>query len=296
MCRATWYSSRIPLPPRMSRASAHTRRAAAAVFSLASEAAGLALLLQATQAVAEHLHPDHVGQHAGQLVLNQLEAGDGPPELGAPPGVGQGALVGGDGASERLPGDAPAGHVSTRAVSAKERANCRRCSTGARTSLRVISACHMARLAVFPPMTQNSYPSTSPGAVDDKPADGSVLVTGPDDDVVGHRTEPDPPLDSVEDPVVTREASRGLQARDIGSVVRLGEAKAPRRSQLAIFGSHPSSCSSEPSRAMVHGQSVVDGPERGQAAVGPASSIATKPLDTGMMSTSSRRGWSGNRA
>ena len=40
MCLATWYSSRIPLPPRISRASEQTSLAFLALYILASEAIG----------------------------------------------------------------------------------------------------------------------------------------------------------------------------------------------------------------------------------------------------------------
>ena len=90
--RATWWSSRMPLPPSMSRASAQTRRAADAVAQLGKRGVvqlRAALALQLRQPHAQGLHGGDVGEHVRELVLHELEAREWPAELLAAQRVGR---------------------------------------------------------------------------------------------------------------------------------------------------------------------------------------------------------------
>src|ERR1017187_1843663 len=63
-----------------------------------------AFLLELGEPGAQACGRGHVGEHADQQVLHELEAGDGPAELLALARVGEGVLVGAAGAADRLPG------------------------------------------------------------------------------------------------------------------------------------------------------------------------------------------------
>src|SRR5690606_6456702 len=65
----------------------------------------LAVILQLRDAHAHGRRRRHGRQRIGELLLHELERGDGPAELLTRAGVGHRALIGADGDAERLPGD-----------------------------------------------------------------------------------------------------------------------------------------------------------------------------------------------
>ena len=192
--RATWFSSRIPLPPRMSRASATIARALAAWFILASEAMPAVRRsspASSRQPQAQQLHGGDLGHHAAELVLHELEGGERLAELLALLGVGQRRLVGGERHAERAPGDRVAGagraRGRRRGTSGSPAAGSR---PGTRTPSSVISACHTARSAVLPVMTVGVEARRA--LLDEVAADVAVLAARPDDHDVGDRGVADP--------------------------------------------------------------------------------------------------------
>src|SRR5664279_4220977 len=97
----------MPLPPRMSRAMAHTRRAASPVFSLASAACSIEIRPCACSCdILVHIScmPVMSLSMCESLSWISWNRAQRAPELLTPQGVGQGGLVGGDGVAEGLPG------------------------------------------------------------------------------------------------------------------------------------------------------------------------------------------------
>src|SRR6188472_983984 len=106
MWRITWFSSRAPLPPSSSRASAITWRALRVLLSLARPAivsVSRPLSSRRGKLHAEELHAGHFGGHLDEPVLDDLEAAERLAELVALLAVGQGGLVGRDGVTEGSP-------------------------------------------------------------------------------------------------------------------------------------------------------------------------------------------------
>ena len=115
----TWYSSEMPLPPCMSRASRAISSALPQLLRLSSEIAGGAALpsssrrpSRSTRVQAER----DLGLHVGELLLHQLVGGERAAELLAVERVLPRAVPAEFGRAERAPGDAVA-----RAVEAAER-------------------------------------------------------------------------------------------------------------------------------------------------------------------------------
>ena len=114
MCCMTRFSSRMPLPPSRSRATAAIRRAARVLWYFASDAwvgrrppAGL----EVGQVTAVQLHRGQLVEHLRQALLHHLELRERLAELHALLRVRQGRLVAGRRVPERRPGDAGAGRV-----------------------------------------------------------------------------------------------------------------------------------------------------------------------------------------
>ena len=272
--RATWCSSRIPLPPRMSRASATIARALAAWFILASDAmpGGQALVArQLAEAQAQQLHGGDLADHAAELVLHELEGGQRVPELLALLGVGQRRLVGGERDAERAPRHGVA-REGQHAGDVAERAAARQPALGrdAHAVQRDLGLPHRAQRGLA---GDDLGVEARRALLDEVAADLAVLAARPDDRDVGERRVADPLLGAVEDELVAVAAGARLQRDGVGAMVGLGQAEGADRLQRRH--------ARQPALALLLGAEQVDGLHgevRVHAEEGPDAAVGPRPL------------------
>ena len=224
-----WLSSRTPLPPSRSRASAMTWRALRVLLSLARPAmvsVSRPLVFEAGELHAVQLHAGDLGQHLDQAVLDDLERAQGPAELPALLGVGQGGVVGGDGVAERGPGAGGAGgHEHPAGVGEP---------LGPRKPGLVGQAGPFEGDVRLPDGPGRALALHGGGGeaggvlLHQESLDLAVLVgAGPHHDDVGDRPVADPPLGPVEHPVAARPG--GPWSRAIPSPTRASARSGRRR-------------------------------------------------------------------
>ena len=254
MWRITWFSSRIPLPPSRSRASAMTCRALRVLLSFASPAI-VSLSRPASASRAElqavELHPGHLREHLHQPVLDDLEAAQRPAELLALLGVPERRVVRGDGVAQRRP-RARRARAHQHASGVLERVGFRAAGSrsGTRTPSSWMFACQTARRALA---LDHRRRVARRVRLNEERLHLAVLERpGPDDHHVGDRSVADPALGAVEHPFVAVPPGGCLERHRVRAVLRLGQReRADLLEPRHRPGSHRCFCSSEPSIAIV---------------------------------------------
>ena len=184
----------------------------------------VAVVLQPTQPQAGLQSEADLGQHVGQLLLDQLVGGQGTAELAAVEHVLARSAVAGFGGAEGAPGDAETGRVEAgegalQAAHAGHQLFCRHEDlihhdlAGDR--------CTQADLAVDRRRAEALGP-----LLEYESADLIVIGLGPDDEDVGDRRIGDPHLRAAEQVAAVHRTGTGCHRAGVGAVIGLGQAEA----------------------------------------------------------------------
>src|ERR687893_1420618 len=191
----------------------------------------LAPLLELGEAVAHELHVGYLGEHGGELGLDELEARYGLAELHPLLGVLERRLVGGYGVPDGLPRD-PAPRRGQHLVGVLEGVG--PLELVGRRNPHVLERYvglpdgALAHLALYELGGVAGVVLAALVFLQHEALDLAVLdVSGPDDDDVGEGGVADPTLLTVEDPLVAFAPGRRLEHDGVRAVVGLCEAPGP---------------------------------------------------------------------
>src|SRR5918998_1802521 len=191
----------------------------------------LAPLLELGEAEAHELHVGYLGEHGGELGLDELEARYGLAELHPLFGVVQRRLVRGDGVPYRLPGH-PTARRREHLVRVLERVGAFEPVSGrdANVLQMYVRLPHgaLAHLAHYELRGVAGVVLPVLVLLQHKGLDLPVLdAARPDDDDVGEGGVADQAFLTVQPPLVAVPARRGLEHHGVGAVIRLGQAPGP---------------------------------------------------------------------